>query len=305
MFEAPTDWESYYDDITNKCEFYIKSGYWEDIDKYQLKSWLENFKTDEEKYFSVCILDSLVFRTKRMIDASINEIASSKIPKFLYEIGHPLNQCIESWLTSLSTGQNVPVRFISIESVDKKTGKSGPVVIRQLKQTLDLAGHLSLKIDQIPNMPATVKAIVIVDDFSGTGEQFVGFYQKQLKNILPDGVKVLFIPLAAHVEALAHIQQQLPEVKVSPVELLTLEDSFFYPINGYFRGDKTNTVDSAIAFYKKLCSNKGFGKENYLFGKGEQGLCFAFYLSTPNNNLKILYHRKNGLEWDNLLYRNK
>lgn len=65
MFKAPEWSESFYDDIVSKCEKYISNGYWDDIDTIRFRNWLTNFKSKEENYFAACILDSLVYRTKK------------------------------------------------------------------------------------------------------------------------------------------------------------------------------------------------------------------------------------------------
>jgi hypothetical protein len=181
MFEAPQHWDTYYDNVVTKCESYINFGYWDDIELYQLRAWLSNFTSDEEKYFSACILDALVYRSRQMVRSSIRTIASSIIPKFLESQSIYQSNSLEDWLHCLQTGKNVPIRFISIENVDHKAGKSGSVIIRELIETLDLASHLTLKPERINQIPEDVKVIILVDDFAGTGEQFCNFFKNELK----------------------------------------------------------------------------------------------------------------------------
>ncbi|MHA6965823.1 phosphoribosyltransferase-like protein [Zobellella denitrificans] len=305
MFQAPVNWESYYDNIILKCEGYIDSGYWEEIDKIKLRGWLTNFKTAEERYFSACMLDALVFRTRKMVDASFRDIASSKIPKFLYQNGVEINDNLDNWIDRITAGDNVPFRFIAIENVDNKTGKSGSLVIRSIKESLDLAGHLTPPYEKIPKIPKDVNFLVFVDDFAGTGEQFDSFFKEKIKPLLRLNMKILYTPLAAHKRAIEYIKNKNKQVTILPVETLSDEDSFFHPINNSFRGDGKNTVEDAKKFYLNICRKNGFENERYLLGKGDQSLCFAFYFSTPNNNLKLLYHKKPGHRWINLLHRNR
>ncbi|GAB3023519.1 phosphoribosyltransferase-like protein [Bowmanella dokdonensis] len=304
MFEAPHNWDIYYDDVVSKCESYISFGYWEDIELYQLRSWLSNFETDEEKYFSACILDALVYRSRSMVKSSFKNIASSIVPKFLKKNSIPYDSNIDDWLTRLKEGKKVPIRFVSVENVDNKAGKSGSVIIRDLIETLDLAKHVTQIPENVPKFPDEVKAIILVDDFAGTGSQFVDFFKK---NIDPYNIRVpiLYTPLAAHQDAINYIEQQLPQVEVVPVELLSQDDSFFSPINGYFRGDNKNNVTDAKAFYLEMCERTPLKGKEFLLGKGELCLTFAFHLSTPNNNLKVIYHDSEENGWSRLLYRRK
>jgi hypothetical protein len=304
MFEAPQDWIVYYDDVLAKCKEYVRTGYWEEIDKYKLQAWLANFATNEERYFSACLLDALVFRTRKMVDASFRDVASSILPKFLKQKNIEIDNDLDYWMHRLSTGRDVPFRFIAIENVDKKAGKSGSVVIRNLKEALDLAGHLIKKPEQISEIPDNIKVLVLVDDFAGTGEQFTEFYEAKVTSEIKMSKHVLYAPLAAHQDAIKNIHQNHPDVTVTPVEVLDDSDSFFHPIHGYFRGDNKNSVEDAKAFYEQICAKQGFNGAAFM-GKGGQCLTFAFHFSTPNNNLKLLYHKPTDDKWKNLLYRGK
>ena len=303
MFKAP-DWtESFYDDICAKSETYINSGYWDDIEIRNLRNWLTNFNTKEEKYLAACILDSLVYRSRRMVNSSIDEIAITRIPSFLKEKKIEDVCCIKSWLLRLRQGSDIPFRIIAIEDVDQRAGKSGAILSRRVDEQLHLAKHLTRKLDDFDNLHKDVKAIVLIDDFAGTGEQFVSFMNKLSQKQNFKKYQYLYVPLAACKGAIEFIQGNFPHVVVDPVEILSEEDSLFFPINGYFQGDKINSIEVAKEFYLNLCSNRGFGNAKFLLGKGELALTFGFDFSTPNNNIKLLYHNPNDKSWRNLLVR--
>ena len=306
MFEAPQGWEDYYEKVISKCKAYIRSGYWEEIDIHSLRGWLGNFKTPADKYFSACMLDALVYRSRKMVDSSLKHISSSIIPNFFSSSGLQINEeNLANWCLSLQTGKDVPFRFVAIEGVDNKPGKSGSIVARQIKESLDLAGHLTPLVENLHKVPDSVKAIVFIDDFSGTGEQFIDYYNNKVKLLLTKPIPILYAPLAAHEKAIANIEATLKNVSVRPSEVITEEDSFFFPIEATFRGDKLNSTASAEEHYLKICCENDFERDEYLFGKGNQALTFAFYFSTPNNNLKLLYNKKPDDTWKNLLNRNR
>lgn len=303
MFKAP-DWsESFYDDICAKSETYINSGYWDDIEIRHLRNWLTNFNNKEEKYFAACILDSLIYRSKRMVNSSIDEIAITRIPSFLKEKKIEDVCCIKSWLTRLRQGGDIPFRIIAIEDVDQRAGKSGAVLSRRVDERLHLARHLTQKLENFDRLHQNVQAIVLIDDFAGTGEQFVSFMDKLSEKQSFDKYQYLYVPLAACKGAINFIQASFPNVVVEPVEILSEEDGLFYPINGYFQGDKVNSIEAAKEFYLDLCAHRGFGDTSFLLGKGDLSLTFGFDFSTPNNNLKLLYHNPNDNSWKNLLVR--
>lgn len=303
MFKAPEWSDTFFDDIVSKCEKYINNGYWDDIDTIKFRNWLTNFTTKEEKYLAACMLDSLVYRTKKMVDSSIDEIASTRIPSFLRTSGIEHITCTRTWLDRLRIGNNVPFRIIAIEDVDGRAGKSGAVISRRVDERLHLAKHLTRKLEQFDNLHKDVKAIVLIDDFAGTGEQFSTFIEKLKQSNAFYKYKYLYTPLAACSRAITHLNKNYPEIITDPIEILTEEDGMFYPINGYFQGDKTNSVDDAKDFYLNLCIKHGFGELEFLMGKGDLALTFGFDFSTPNNNIKLLYHNPADRSWNNLLVR--
>jgi len=302
------DWQKKYEEVIHKTQAYIQSNYWDGIDIHTLRAWLKNFKTDEEKYFSGCMLDALVFRTKEMVDSCYRHLASSLIPKFLASRHINLPNEIDEWLLNLKTGKNVPFRFIAIETIKGKPGKSGSVVARDLRNELFLARHLVQSPNKIPNFTSEVEAIIFLDDFAGTGEQFCDFFDEISPNLLVQSYHIAYCPLACHEDAKKLIEGSYPNVTVIPVELLTKEDEFFHPLDGYFRGDKENNIDDAKEFYLNVCEKMGLDRSDenaYLLGKGGLSLSFAFHLSTPNNNLKLYYHRPVDDSWNYLLQRGK
>ncbi len=309
MFEPPKDWQKKYDEVVIKTEAYIITNYWEGIDIYTLKLWLQNFKSDEEKYLSGCMLDALVFRSKDMISSSFKHLSSSLIPKFLNSKGISLPNSLDDWLKALRKGTTVPFRFIAIETIKDKPGKSGSVVVRDISSELDLAAHLIKSPNKIPEITPEVKALILIDDFAGTGQQFCDFYEQKIKpHINKKKYHIAYCPLACHSDALRKIKDLYPEISVIPVELLTEKDSFFFTTGGFFREDQKNTVEDAKNFYLNLCKSKGLdttSDNSDLFGKGEQALSFGFYFSTPNNNLKLYYARPANDSWHHLLTRRK
>jgi hypothetical protein len=197
MFKAPEGSESFYEDVVAKSEKYISIGYWDDIEQLNLRSWLTNFETPEEKYFAACLLDSLVYRSKRMVNSCIDEVVISRVPNFLRANNIEEINCISAWLERLCRGDKVPFRFIAIEDVDKKAGKSGAVLSRRVDERLNLAGHLTRKLDDFEAMNEEVKAVVLIDDFAGTGEQFANYMAKVAKKDNYHKYCYLYVPLAA------------------------------------------------------------------------------------------------------------
>ena len=63
MITLPKEWKTYADAIKDRCRDLIEYKIWSGLDLMQFDTWRQNFITDEEKYFSSCLLDSLIYRS--------------------------------------------------------------------------------------------------------------------------------------------------------------------------------------------------------------------------------------------------
>lgn len=147
------------------------------------------------------------------------------------------------------------------------------------------------------------KLVVFIDDFSGSGFQFLKFLRQNPIDQFKGQANFLYAPLCAHQDAIDRIEKETPQVRVIPIDILTKQHNFFYECeNGFFRGDKTNSSESAKIFYEELLQQTT--NKKYLFGMNNQSLTYSFFFSTPNNNIKALYHDEPN-SWKRLTFRGK
>ena len=82
MITLPKDWKIYSNSIRDRCRDLIEHKIWSGIDKNQFEKWRCNFKTDHEKYFAACILDSLIYRSNQQTYSLINQLIYRNINNF-------------------------------------------------------------------------------------------------------------------------------------------------------------------------------------------------------------------------------
>jgi len=302
-FKPPIGWNQYYKSVISKTRLLIKKGIWEEIDELNLNRWLTNFKTDESKYLSACMLDALTYRSQKMCHSMMRKILSETIPNYCRSIGIENFQTLSEWKSSIKDGNQL-VRFTPVSISDGRV-KSSSVVIRHFIEANDIPQRC---VQQTENLERAIEngteLIVFLDDFAGSGHQFNKFMKQKKLNELESRVKFLYTPLAAHKTAIDRIESKHPNVKVLPVEILDEQHEFFNEcLDGFFRGDQTNTVHDAKEYYEDYCSEI-FDNPKYLFGMSSQCLTYSFFLSCPNNNLKALYHEQSP-EWKRLLFRGR
>lgn len=301
-FRAPMGWESFSNSVVEKTRMLISLGVWEEIDELDLGRWLQNFKSDEEKYLAACILDAFTYRSKKMCHSMMRNILMDLVPNYCRKIGIANFDNIQQWRDRIDAGDNL-VRFVPVNISDGRV-KSANVVAREFIEANDIPQRFVQQPNAIDRaIENGTNLIVFIDDFAGSGFQFLKFLKQNPINKYLESTNFLYAPLCAHVDAIKRIEAEIPEIRVIPIEILDSSHSFFYECeDGYFRGDGINSVADAKLFYSSLFDNSANTK--YLFGMSNQSLTYSFCFSTPNNNIKALYHEEPGI-WKRLVFRGR
>src|SRR5436190_14170332 len=83
VFTVPLHGQIYYDTIKERCNNLIDLNIWDGIEKIQLRKWLNNFSTEEEKYFAACVLDCLIFRSEQQTESLFFQLFYKEIPNLI------------------------------------------------------------------------------------------------------------------------------------------------------------------------------------------------------------------------------
>lgn len=303
-FVVPDGQEHFFDYILDQVKSLISNKAWPEMETITLDTWIQNFKTDEEKYFAAHLLDSLVYRSNKMIQSSFFEIFNQIIPRELN--ANNLNQLLDGYKNSLLNSRESRVKFVTVKK--RTAGASGSTFIRMFRRHLRIQQENTIELETAVEQADDIDVLVFVDDISGTGRQFTkcinscfGGSQSTLRELYRDKL-IIFTPLIAHEKAIEKITRDLPEVRVLPVELITHKHDFFYSDSEFFKGDGTNLVDDAKEFYREMLVSRGLEISN-VFGYKSQALtCFFSDLSSPNNSLPIFYYDENQ-DWNPLFKR--
>jgi hypothetical protein len=146
-------------------------------------------------------------------------------------------------------------------------------------------------------------SLLLVDDFCGTGDQFLTFMALPALTaflVARPKCRIVYITAAAHQAALANIRAAQPRIEVIAAETLTADHHFF---TGTLLGQYSmqGLKEQFLAEHQSLCETFKLGGNIGVFGYKGQGLTYAFSHGTPNNSLPILWHDANG--WTPLLDR--
>ncbi|QBR29270.1 MULTISPECIES: hypothetical protein [Pseudomonas] len=300
-FHVPEKYSTLFGEVQQRFRMLLKKRIVTGIDEDTLDCWLANFKTEEEHYFAACVLGRLIFRSKSMIDSSIDQLLHCMLPTYLRQKDLYPYDDIDSFLSSIR--QDDPAHFIRFVGVDgskqNDTGKSGVVVIRHYKRRAKIPKSVTVRPDALSQLPEHVKCVVFLDDMLGTGKQFETFAKTHALASKSD-LHIVYCPLVAFQDGLDTLAKRCPWLTVLPIETLNAQHQFFCDsaqAPGVWAVDGTNTVADARAFYDHLATKRGIPKST----RHGLDLLLGFEDSTPNNSLSVLW--ASSEDWNNLLTR--
>lgn len=292
-FELPENYEDNIHDIIERCYDLIDVGYFNKFDKSVLDNWLSNFKTQEEKYLAAQILNNLHYRNEKALIAMFKQILQVYLPQKLKELKIFEIESIETWekLLSSTNAYKLPFRFSTINK-EGRIGESGDAIFRLYSQYGLIEKGIGRFINDITC--AQCNTVILVDDFTGTGNQFKAFYTKY-KKIFDRFKYIIYAPLVAHENAIKNISDIAENIHLITAETIKKENGF------YGLKDKVNNNKDFSELSDTIL--RKFSKKNkpeFPYGYDNQANLYAFSVSTPNNNHSLLYHNKH---WQQLLKR--
>lgn len=230
-FHLPPFAEQYVGKIRDRVDGLITQGIWEGLTTVKVRGWLANFRTNVDRYFAACLLDSLIYRSERQTIALAKQLFQRSLPDL--ERRHPPAAPIGSdWLPCLRRDSvcDPGIRLVPVIRSDDQPTKSAFLVTRMLKRQLAISESWIIRPDEISTaIGMGVQQIVFIDDFLGTGHQFEGFAQSINLPSIAGTIRCTYAPLAAHVNGIRHVSSNVAGITVTASEYLTAECSLFHP----------------------------------------------------------------------------
>ena len=289
MFHLPKNALPYTQSVITRCNDLIDVGICDGINELRFKGWLNNFKSEEEQYFSACILDGLIYRSKDQVIAMIEQLFQRTLPDLQAEHPMPFNE-ITDWIEDLKKDANkLPLRLVAVK------GEHDPGTI----SSNNILRHMEKEFGTNTGINSGIKTFIFIDDFMGTGTQFQELCDEiDIKTILRDNY-VAFTPLVSHVEGLQSLSRYALDLKIKPVEILNESHGIFSPQSSCFY---ENTGDDAEEFYCDLVTSRGLKLPVDRTGYGKLEILYAIEGVAPDNCLPILWHSEPG-KWNPLFAR--
>lgn len=301
-FKAPNKSAPFIETVFSRAQALIDIGIW-DIAQSRLTGWLEQFTSDDEKYFAACLVDSLIFRSEAQFNACAKALFRGRLRRECTNISG-VNSDLDL-LTALQSRNDPGIRIVPVIGSDAPPTKSGPLVLRQIKRALEINEDWMIwpwAVEKKLQEEKSIKTIIFVDDFLGSGNQFNEFINTQNLPTEKNTTQWIYAPIIAHEIGVAAVAGKQTNIKIIAAEYLTKKHGFFDESRWQLLSGGAITANDALEFYRSLVAARKIPNRGCpILGYGELALAFGFSHSTPNNSLPILWAESS--DWSALLER--
>lgn len=263
----------------------------------RIKIWLKQFQGLEEQTLALLILRNLIYRTSSQIESSLRQALKEATVHFSPPSKSDLHTY--DWRAVLTS--KIPDKHFYFGPPAHEysaPGKSGELITRLLHSSFGIAKSY-LRYPSNSPLPDD-EYFIMVDDGSFTGHQIEQIIQSEgqcMRN--PRSAVVLSI---AHEDAIKHLNDHFPEIKVFCGELLTQKDNFYELSKSWIeRGLWPFEGTTPIDVYKEISTNRAKFQHGASVGYGGLGLLVAYEHGVPDNTLQLLWNRSDT--WSPLFER--
>ncbi|TXI47114.1 MAG: hypothetical protein E6Q50_14370 [Lysobacter sp.] len=290
------DQQFFIDGVRDRVDHLSRIQVWPGVTGAGCQSWLRQFQDLDCGLLGACLLDNLIYRSKAQTLALFRAVMTC--PHLL----PPSAASDFAFIKTLQGTRDPRIRLVPV--IPGPPTKSGAYMLRLLDRDLNLNGRWQILAENLGQLPAAVHTVIAIDDFCGTGRQFVTRFLgldtvRQLRRDRPE-LRLIYMPAAAHQSGIDAILAADPGLQVFPGETLNSDHHFFdgrvlerYKMNGL--RDILN--DQYARILQAVPLGGGVGPKGY----GELALTYAFEHTTPNNTLPIFWQKHE--RWFNLLER--
>ena len=289
-------------EVLAKCDVLKKATFWAPEPRIRPRAWIRNFD-EVDRPLAALLLDRFVFYNQRFTDALL--VASYQ------SIGDGLSKGpnappVPDLLRALASAVFSPVTGESPNPTD-----SGYLLCRKARQLLSIPENLIVNTDIALTHAYWGRPIVFLDDFVGSGDQFLKTWNRVTLNRSFVDAKAktrfiaIYITLVTTDWGLQNIYKQVPDVAVCATHVLEDKNT----VAGLIQGNLVSSfeLDAFLSKYAQRLTPKELYISNdteYLkYGYKKRGLLFGFEHSIPDATLPVFWSPGNN-NWEPLIERN-
>jgi len=293
------------DFIIEKCEYFASVGIWPPKNIIDPESWLDNFNRSEQNH-AIYLLNFFMYFS----DIFINEIFLSSMRTLSRSVMTDQDDCTtlkRNWQYFID---NAVFTFITGEIPNPSD--SGHLFTRKAR-ALGIQERMIKTPEQVCEMLRNDLAspIIIVDDFVGSGTQFLTTWNRQYGNpgrslceLSPISKAQFYLcPAFCTARAIDEINAECPKLKINAGHIISNEYSVFAADSIVWPNQlKNNATDFLESASKRagIPDTDGTAPNDWR-GFNKLGLTIALANSIPDATLPLFYWEENG--WRPLMRR--
>lgn len=299
MTQYNEDQLDYVNQVFDRAKKLIQARIWDEIKLHRLDLWRGCFENFNAELVGAYLLDNLCFRSRDQFSSLLDTLFLDFALKDNLATQGSLIKLVQERPSNSNTSI---VRIVPVIGLAAPPTKSGPYILRLAQRRYGINSNWLCWPNQIASV-SELSELILVDDFCGTGHQFVefadsiGLPQIHERN---SALQVNYLVAAAHQDGINYINDKLPFVHIKCAEKLgtansVLHDKCFerYQINDF--------QQLVLSQYADLTNRAGLPKGKLEEGFGKLGLAYGFAHATPNNTLPIFWYETDN--WTPLLDR--
>lgn len=282
----PKDWKVYENNIRDRCKHLIEHRIWNGIDIHRLNTWKQNFKSEEERYLAACLLDSLIYRPNEQTFSMIQNLLTQNLNnafRFYKEL-----ESIRLPDDLMGRYKDPSIRLVSAIKKNDPVTKSSNEILRFMKRHFMISEKWIINPWNIKEeFSKGVKAVVFIDDFLGTGDQFDEIIKDSELEEAINTNHVFYAPLVAHQKGIDKLKTEYPKLRLIYTERLTLKFHSFF--ENYFPEEASF---AKVAYLSMFASRGWLFDSGAQFGYGDLEITYAFQHAAPDNSLQAFTFRE-------------
>jgi hypothetical protein len=295
-------------EVIAKCDYFTRVHLWPLRSSLDPEAWLRNF-TPAEQDHAVHLLNAFMYFHHNLV----HEMFASAIQSLSRKVLAPQTSLITAqygWSQFLSSALIVPVSGEIGNPSD-----SGYAFARIARQHVGfLEDQIVSAIDALSMLAAGPRPVIFVDDFAGTGNQFINTWERLIRSGLGAetsfsaiagirGMRFFYCPVLCTQKAFNEIELMCPAVTLQPAHILTDRYSAVSPDSAIW---PSHLKDSAFDFLNAASLRAGIpdtdgASPDDWQGYEKQGLVLALHETIPDSTLCMLRWNKNS--WNPLMVK--
>lgn len=242
-------------------------GYRRPISQGKIQRWLEQFDAEDQDT-AARLLDSVAYFSLPHISAAYRQLLAA-LPGWSENEAHRAGK----W------------RFVPFSG---SVGESGDSMVHEFRiaNRMTSARYKEMFIHRSDLVRENLTAddtVVLIDDFSGTGQQATEAWGRQFSELLFSSPRVYLILVAADYRGIEKVTSETP---IEPAVFRIFDRDDNLKSTPYFDDAEKETIEG---YCKKA-------NPSIPLGYGELGIVAVFHHRCPNSSLAVLHSRKNNWE---------